>query len=582
MTGRSKSRTPSRGDVRAEPMTLATMLAALERRGSILSGTRLRDLRSAVKCVADLLGNEPAGISLDMEAISARLGAVSPLSVGMSAKRFANIRSDFVAAAKASGVKLVTDKKTLSCAWVKLFARLSGRRAHIGLSRLGRYASAKGIKPCEIDDEVIAGFIATVRRESLHRHPNKLHRQVTQIWNEAAHERTIGLQPVTVASFRGPPMRIDWTRLPAAFRQDVHDYLSWGGGSDPFAADARSRALAPQTLRLRRDQIHAAGSALVECSVKPASIRSLADLVTANNLKSILRRRIERVGGEENYFNHNLGRVLLQIAREWVKVDPAVLEELKRLVGKLPVPALGLTSKNKWFLRQFDDPKALLRLVQLPERLWAEVKRDSKPSFRTLAKAQAAVAIAILTYMPLRVQNLSDLAFDTHVFILARAGAISTLELSNGEVKNKTELAFDIPPNVAKMLLEYRDRVAPKIIGHRPTRLFVKVDGTPKGARSVARLIVFYAKTRAGIVLSPHQFRHLSAKVLLDAQPGGFETVRQILGHRSSQTTVNAYAGIDSRRAARHHQRLIDEAIAPQNPSRRPPTRQRRHGQKGK
>jgi integrase len=112
------------------------------------------------------------------------------------------------------------------------------------------------------------------------------------------------------------------------------------------------------------------------------------------------------------------------------------------------------------------------------------------------------------------------------------------------------------------MLLEYRDRIAPRIIGHRPARLFVKVDGTPKSDRSVARLIAFYAKSRAGIVLSSHQFRHLSARVLLDAQPGGFETVRQLLGHKNEKTTVNAYAGIDSRRAARHHQNLIDNAIA--------------------
>ena len=451
-----------------------------------------------------------------------------------------------------------------------------GRPApRIGLSRLARYASAKGVQPGGINDEVIAGFIASVRQRSLHRHPNKLHRQTTLIWNEAARDPELGLQPVTVASFRGPPTRIEWARLPAAFRQDVDLYLSWGSGSDPFAADARSRPLAPETLRLRRDQIHAAVSALVECGTKRSSIRSLADLVTPNNLKSILRRRLEGVGGEENTFNHLLGRVLLQIASEWVKVDPPVLAELKRLVGKLPVPALGLTAKNKRFLRQFDDPNALLRLVQLPEQLWAQVKRDSRPSFRTLAKAQAAVAIAILTYMPLRLQNLSDLAFDTHLFIRAGSSAISTLELSNGEVKNKTELAFDIPPRVVKMLLEYRDRIAPRIIGHRPARLFVKADGTPKGARSVARLIAFYAKTHGGIVLSPHQFRHLSARVLLDAQPGAFETVRQILGHKNAKTTVNAYAGIDSRRAARHHQHLIDRAIATQDSSMPRPKRRR-------
>jgi hypothetical protein len=50
----------------------------------------VRDLRSAVKRVADLLGNEPAAIALDMDAIRVRLGTISPLAVGMTLKRFAN------------------------------------------------------------------------------------------------------------------------------------------------------------------------------------------------------------------------------------------------------------------------------------------------------------------------------------------------------------------------------------------------------------------------------------------------------------------------------------------------------------
>jgi integrase len=153
------------------------------------------------------------------------------------------------------------------------------------------------------------------------------------------------------------------------------------------------------------------------------------------------------------------------------------------------------------------------------------------------------------------------------------ARATSTLELPAGEVKNKEPLAFDIPPSVAKMLIEYRERFAPKVIGHRPDRLFVNVDGTPKSQATVAWLITTYLRNKAGIVLTGHQFRHLSAKVLLDAEPGSFETVRQLLGHKSLKTTVGAYAGIDSRRAARHHQRLVEQALSAQVPA---PRRKRR------
>jgi integrase len=118
------------------------------------------------------------------------------------------------------------------------------------------------------------------------------------------------------------------------------------------------------------------------------------------------------------------------------------------------------------------------------------------------------------------------------------------------------------------MLVEYRDRIAPKIIGERPARLFVNVDSTPKSEKALGVLITNYARRRAGVTLTPHQTRHLSAKVLLDDQPGGFETVRQLLGHKNLQTTVHSYAGIDSRRAGRHHQRLIEEALSAQSPSR--------------
>jgi integrase len=558
----------------SEPMTLASMLAALER-SSRLSDTRRRDLRSAVKRVAELLGNEPARIPFDLPAISVRLNAINPVALGMTAKRWANIRSDFLAAAKSCGLKPLSGRRKLTHEWKNLLKHLSRPE---GLSRFAGYASARAISPSQVTDRTIGEFITAVREGSLHRNPNKLHRQVTVVWNKAARVPGLGLKPVTVASFRGPPRRVNWELLPRAFRQDVDNYLAWCGRSDPFTADARPRALAPQTLALRRHQIHAVVTALVEAGTKPASIRSLGSLVTPNNLKSILRRRLESVRGSENTFNFLLAHVLLQIAREWVKVNPECLAELKSLVRKMPPAPSGLTGKNKRFLRQFDDPDALRRLVQLPEKLWAEVKRDSTPSFRTLAKAHTALAIAILTYIPLRLQNLADLEFSTHLFMNVGPGAVSTLELSNVEVKNKTELAFDIPLSVAKMLLEYRDRLAPKIIGHRPKRLFENVDGAAKAARSLATTIRIYAKKRAGIALSPHQFRHLSAKVLLDAQPGAYETVRQLLGHKNQQTTVAAYAGIDTRRAADHHRRLVELAIAQFSPSPRAGHQARRGG----
>jgi site-specific recombinase XerC len=562
-----KTKVATRDVAKPTPATLADLLISLEHQTSF-SATRLRDLSSAVKRVAELLGEEPPAVPLDLSAISARLAGVNPIAVGISVKTLANLRSNFLTAVKVSGLKPVqrSARTRLSLAWAGLMSRFSGKRARLGLSRFARYASAHGIEPDQINDAVIEGFVAAVREGSLHGKPNDLHRQVTLIWNEVA--KHSGFKPITVASFRAPIKRVDWTQLTPSFQEDVESHLNWCSGTDVFAADARARTLAPRTLKLRRNQIHAAVTALVESGIKPSAIRSLADLVSPDNFKLILRQRLKAGGGRENAFNRDLAEALVQIGREWVKLEPSVLAELMRLTGKMPMPKPGLTPKNKAALRQFDDPAVLRRLIDLPNRLWAEVKREAKPNFRTLAKAQAALGIAIPSFMPVRPENLSELAFGVHLFMKEGPGAISTLELSAGEVKNEeTGVAFDIPPQIAKMLIEYRDRIAPKVIGHRPERVFVNIDGSRKAQSTVAWLIKTYLARRAGIVLTPHQFRHLSAKNILDAEPGGFETVRHLLGHKNTKTTVNSYAGIDSRRAARHHQHLIERALDAQKPT---------------
>ena len=121
----------------------------------------------------------------------------------------------------------------------------------------------------DVDDSVIGNFMLAVHEGSLPRKPNDLHRHVTVIWNELASGRTLGLQTVAVPSFRTPPKRIDWSLLPGSFQKDVTSYLDWCAGSDPFDPDARPRPLAARTVRLRRDQIHAGVTSLVESDVCP-------------------------------------------------------------------------------------------------------------------------------------------------------------------------------------------------------------------------------------------------------------------------------------------------------------------------
>jgi hypothetical protein len=214
----SKPKKTSGGAI-ASTISLADLLIATDGQKH-LSEARRRDLRSSIRRVALLLDDDPARIALDLPAIGAKLAALAPAASGLTPKTFANIRANFLAAVKSSGSQAVRTSfgTPLSPGWKALFAKLSAKRAQIGLSRLARFCSAKGTEPDQVTDATIEAFIAAVRAGTLHRKPSGLHRKVAQIWNEIARRPELGLHSVTVPWFRRPPERINWNLLPSSFR----------------------------------------------------------------------------------------------------------------------------------------------------------------------------------------------------------------------------------------------------------------------------------------------------------------------------------------------------------------------------
>jgi integrase len=61
-----------------------------------------------------------------------------------------------------------------------------------------------------------------------------------------------------------------------------------------------------------------------------------------------------------------------------------------------------------------------------------------------------------------------------------------------------------------------------------------------------------------GVVMTPHQFRHLAAKLFLDLHPNEFETVRKLLGHKSIETTMRYYRELDAALAGKRYAALLD------------------------
>ena len=84
-----------------------------------------------------------------------------PAAVGLTDKTFANLKSDFLAAVRASGIKSVprAAKTRLTATWSALMAELSSKRMHLGLLRFAGWCSDKGIEPMQVRDAALADFV---------------------------------------------------------------------------------------------------------------------------------------------------------------------------------------------------------------------------------------------------------------------------------------------------------------------------------------------------------------------------------------------------------------------------------------
>jgi integrase len=558
----------------AEPATLQDVLDRLGT-NTALSDSRRRDLRSGIVVYAKVVGEAPAAISMDLASIRKTLDGVVPLQAKVSRKRWANLRSDIAGAIAASGMQpmLKTSGVEPDEDWSGLLDAANDKAIANGLCRLARWASLRHVSPERIDSAVLDWFFAELESGSLVRNLRFLRRNVAKLWNKlVALLPDQGLHTVQIPNSTVTSNRLPWQLLPASFRKENDDYLRWCSVPDPLDEDARIRALASATLRLRRDHIHLAASAACSAGIDPNQLTSLSSLVEPEHFRAILRQQWKERGQKPTSYIVSLASVLIKIASEWVKVPPEQLAALKEIRSRLGRTRSGLTEKNKAMLRRFDDPRLLGKLINLPDVLWRTARLNMPFSKGWwFVDLQTALAIDILLHIPLRIENLAALKFDEHLHWPRGKGKPALMVIRYDETKNEEPLEFELPSVLSDRLYAFRDEIAAALIGRRPDFLFVSKNGKRRTLRTLGVAIERTVIRRVGVKITPHQFRHLGAKLALDDNPGAYEHARQLLGHRSLKTTTRFYAGPDTRRAGRAHADLIRKLREPKlNRSRRP------------
>ena len=131
------------------------------------------------------------------------------------------------------------------------------------------------------------------------------------------------------------------------------------------------------------------------------------------------------------------------------------------------------------------------------------------------------------------------------------------LVIPEHEVKNVQPYEVRLPKQLSQYIDRYRSQLLPTITTAPNPYLFPNKLTGHKAQETLSQQIKETIKKYTGLDLTGHQFRHLGGKVFLAENPGQYESVRQLLGHKHIKTTTAFYTGLNTIEATR----IFDDVI---------------------
>src|SRR5262249_54563126 len=212
----------------------------------------------------------------------------------------------------------------------------------------------------------------------------------------------------------------------------------------------------------------------------------------------------------------------------------------------------GLAERHRATLQRFDDPAAVEALVTLAQRIHREVQHACRKGRREAKMMQTAVAIELLLMAPVRISNLASIEVSRHLVTVQTEPRSIHLRFPGSEVKNRVDLEFPLPPETMDLIDLYIRDYRHLLADESGDFLFPGKHGGHKCNHALSHQINLTVHKYTGLEMPAHRFRHVVGKIFLDRNPGQYEVVRQLLGHKNIKTTIEFYAGAEGAAAARH------------------------------
>jgi integrase len=440
----------------------------------------------------------------------------------------------------------------LTVEWQELQAQVSDSLLRSRLSAFIRYCSANKVSPKEVNEPVVDRFMEYRNRCSKPAN-DAFRRLVGRAWN--ANVGSIKNWPKR--KLVEPPIKsaveIKWEEFPKRLQKDVDKYLN---GLTKIRKDRSGRHIKPlraSTIHGRRAELQAAARVAVKIGIPIKKLNSLQSMLKPKVAEKILDAYWQKNGEKPKLYTIDLARRFIAIAKETKCLSERECEKLWGIWMCLNVerPEEGLTEKNLDFLRKVLSPSVWGRVLKQPFAMMAKARRQRHRPIRAAVIAQLAVAIAIESVAPVRLDNLTTIRLGVNLIKPDGPNSNYWLHFAPDSVKNNVRLQFVFKEYLTQLIDEYVQDFWPTLLrGRKEDYLFPGLREGAKGKVSFSGQISKQIYKATGLKMTVHQFRHAAGAIILKNRPGEYELVRQILGHRSIATTMRCYVGLDSIQAS--------------------------------
>jgi integrase len=526
---------------------------------SDLATQRKANLLSAINTLCRVLDRPDHQIPTAMNLLRPLLDKAAPGSIHVNPRRWSNIKSDVLAAIRMSGFggDFIAKDVPITDSWQAIVDRIEADQEKCFMRRFARFCGSRQIAPAAANDALLPSYRAYLD-ETLSRSPKRCLDDLVRTWNRmAAANPDLNLTTFT-KSDRSRAYCLPWSDLPASLLADTIAYKAAMLAPDPLGENAQKKvrqATADQYERMIRRMATAAlakGAAIEE-------VATLARLVSPATLRRALEFFLMRNNNMVGQQVHDMAHLAQGIARHWARLPEADVIEIRRLAKKCSIKRHGLTQKNRDELQQLRDEAVITKLVNLPRQL-LDRAQAGEVNCRTAMMVQTAVALAILLGAPIRIANLRSLDRARHFKpAFSTKSPVMQLVIGAEEVKNSEDLVFPLWPSVMDLIDLYLREYQPLLCGENESSLlFPGRDGRPKSDNKLRDQIEKVVWSNLGIHVHPHLFRHIAALIFLAKYPGQYEVVRRLLGHKSIETTIRFYAGLETTAAVNCYNEIID------------------------